>query len=261
MILGIKDNGSLGDALYLTSAVNELNKRGEKVVVQMHKDEQCRAVSRVFENLTEVEYTDTPVDKLYENKRNTHAAQVILNKLGIDNVNCIPKIKLTPEEIEWAKNFLSQYEYKNAIIVINDNAGSHDPTNIGALYKRPPVDLMQFLADGFTKDGFTVFQFGRKEEDRFTPLKNVVYMRGLNIRQLAACYSLIGKIISGDTGDYHLMLSVGGEAYVLCPEESELHGYIYHELHYTPELFREEKVRVMYSSFMKDNTIYNYDKQ
>jgi hypothetical protein len=243
MILGIR-TGSLGDALLLTAPMKIHN----DITVQMGKDQQSREVSAIYNGIANVEFVDRPIKELYHiNNDLTHHAQRLLNQLKITEVNCIPKILVTKDEKDWAQEFLK--DYKNPLVVINDNSGCHDKNNPRASYVRPPVVLMQQVANDYLKQGFELLQFGRKEDDRFTPLENTKKIRGLTIRQLAACYSVIGNILTGDTGDYHLMLSVGGSAVVLCPLESVPMGYLYHELHYKPALWKDEKVRVQYVGF------------
>lgn len=257
MKLGLRNTGTLGDSLFLTPAIWGLKNRNEEVIVQMHKDEQCKAVSAVFDGLCPVEFIDEPEEKIYHiNNDDTHYAQRVLNHLSISDVNCIPKIALTENEILWAKEFLKEYE--NPIAIVNDNSGCNDPNNHRAHYVRPPVELMQDQVNLWLKEGNSLLQFGRKEDDKFTPLEDTIKIRGLTIRQLASCYRIIGKLISGDTGDYHLMLAVGGEAAVLVPAESQRLGYLYNELHYQPKLWKDEKIRVAYMNFHTGEILYSF---
>jgi hypothetical protein len=76
---------------------------------------------------------------------------------------------------------------------------------------------------------------------------------------LAACYALVGQICCCDTGDYHLMLSVGGKVLLTSPDESEKLGYIYSELHYQPNLWKNEEIRVRYINHNTGELIYKYD--
>jgi len=52
----------------------------------------------------------------------------------------------------------------------------------------------------------------------------------LPIREQAAIYHVVGRYIGPDTGDYHMMLSVGGKCDVLVPTSSP--GYSYQYFHY-----------------------------
>lgn len=254
MILGLKGTGALGDALWLTPAIWGLKTKGIDVKVQMHDDQQSREVAKIYDNLCPVEFVSDPPQRLYIiNKDNTHSAQRVLNELKLDNINCIPKILLNDYEIDWAKWLLK--EYKNPMVVVNDNSGSHDLTNARAQYVRPRPSLMQQQVYDWAKEGNTILHLisGNKP---FTRLTGCVEISGFNIRQLAACYKVVGRGVFSDTGNYHLMLAVGGRCLVLVPDESKEFGYNYSDLHYKPELWKDETIRVNYYNFHKNKPLY-----
>lgn len=242
--------GSWGDCIMLIPAIQALRDKGEEVVLQMHNDEQCRQVSTIFNGLAKVEFVDNPASRLYiTNTEKIHTAKRSLHELGFYDYSCIPKIELTADEINWAKDFLK--DYKRSITFINNNSGDWDKTNYRAHYVRPPIKLIQYLVDYFISNGWDVLQFGRKEDERFTPLNGAKHIRGLSIRQLLSCYHVIGKMISGDTGDQHGIISVGGKSVVFHPPESDQFGYHFWDLHYTPELWKDESVRIRYQDYTK----------
>ena len=249
MRVGNRGNGSLGDCLWLTPIAKAVN----DLTVELHDDQQSREVGRIFEGIADVEHCRLPLVRPdFGRPEKTHTAQKILNGLGIDSVSCIPKIQLKKEEVEEAKAILSKF--KNPIAIVNDNQGSNDPNNEAAQYKRPPSILMQATVNTLSQNGFTPIQFGRADKPTdcypvFSPLSNCEYIRGLNLRILGACYRIIGKYIGGDTGDYHLMLAVGGKALVYIPEDNFLNGFDYSELIYFNHLWRGEKPRVIYPVF------------
>lgn len=250
MIIGLHGIGSLGDCLFLTPVIQALAEKGEKTTVQMHTETQSREVSVIFEGLADVEFTDTPVPRLYIlNKDKVHSAKRALHQLGFYNHSCIPKIKLEETELNWATSYLSKFI--NPIILVNDGGGTSDPTNYRAKYVKGPPDNMQKMADFCILKGYTVLQFGHKREilgsgyKSFTPLDGAIHIRNLDIRQQAACFSIIRRIIAFDSGLQHLMLSVGGQAVVSIPDESLRLGYEYWDLLY-PESEFEGEVRVKY---------------
>jgi hypothetical protein len=249
LILGLRGNGSLGDALWLTPPMKVLR----NVVVQMHNDKQCHEVSTIYESLATVEFTDMPVETIYRanNEDKTHPTQKVLNVLGITEVNCIPKIQLKLKEINWAKDFLK--EYKNPIAIKNENSGINSPSNYRAQYLRAYPESLQYIVNYLISLGYTPLQFGQNTS--FSPLKNTIHIKGLSIRQLAACYFIIGKYIGCDTGDYHLMLSVGGKCYVSIPHQSVQYGYLYYDSLYKPQHFKNEDVRVRYALHEKFHLI------
>jgi ADP-heptose:LPS heptosyltransferase len=252
MIIGNKGNGSLGDCLWITSVFRYI--KAGKVV--LHNDEQCRAVGRIFDNICEVEYSHSPPERpdnithlSTELYTSSHRSKKILLACGITNNVSVPFVKINNSETAWAKDFLKKY--KNPIVAINDNSGSGDPSNFRAAYVRPPVDKLQSLVNKLVNKNHTVLQFGRIENSKFTPLSHCEHIRGLSIRQTAACYSVIQQYIGGDTGDYHLMLAVGGTAVVLIPDESIQFGYVYNDLLYKDINFENNMRRVNYLNFNK----------
>lgn len=257
-IFGLRSIGSLGDCLYLTPAISQI----KNPIVKMHDSPQCRRVAPIYNNIAHVEFVDNPDVALYNqtNDRSVHSAQRVLNALKIDTTNCIPRIVLDKSEIDWAKDFLK--EYKNPVMIVNDNGGSSTPGNICAQYRRPPTEIIQNFANKLSNKGFTPLQFGIKDlkdrDNAFTPINGAIPIRGLDIRQTAACYHVIGKYIGGDTGDYHLMLSVGGRCITLIPPENHSLGYNYSDLLYTDNLWKDEKVRVKYIDYTKPNLVNNY---
>ena len=256
--MGLRQVGNLGDCLYLTPAINALNESGKEVVIQMHDNAKCREVSAIFKNLARVDFVDNPTERVFMlSDERTHCAQKTLNYFNINSANCIPKIKLTEDEIAFAQKYLAKFN--NPIILNNDNLGSNDPLNHCAIYRRPPEKLMQYIADYFRLMGYTVLQFGPKQDiwesgfRTFSPLNRVVHIRDLDLRQTAACFAVIKKIITGDTGLYHLMLSVGGKAVTFHPPENKRMGYEFWGLHYTPDLWKDEKPRVKYLDYTTFN--------
>lgn len=258
LILGLNSIGSLGDCLYLTAAISQF----ENVTVQMHDSPQCRRVSLIYKNLADVEFVDNPDIAIYKKAtgNNVHAAQRALDYLNITSINCIPRIILDEEEIKWAKEFLKNIN--NPVVVVNDNGGSSTEGNYCAQYRRPPTEVIQSVVNKLIKNEYSPIQFGIKDlkdrDNAFTSLNNVIEIRGLDVRQMAACYYLIGKYIGGDTGDYHLMLSVGGKCITFIPPENASLGYIYSDLLYTEDLWKNEKIRVKYINYVEPKKAEEY---
>ena len=216
----------------------------------MHTETQSREVSVIFEGLADVEFTDTPASRLYIlNKDRVHSAKRALHQLGFYNYSCIPKINLTQKELDWGQNYISQF--KNPIIIYQNNSGDLDPINYRSHYVAGPRENMQLMTDYCISQGYTVLQFGHTREilgsgaKSFTPLDGAVHIRNLNIRKQACCLAVVKKICGIDSGLYHLMLSVGGKAVTSIPDENLTLGYEYWDLLY-PESEFEGPVRVKY---------------
>ena len=137
--------------------------------------------------------------------------------------------------------------------------GGNDKNNPRAHYVRPPIKLMQYITDYLNNSGYTVLQFGPKLDywvgniPTFTPLKGAIHIRNLEIREQAACFSVAKNMICGDSGLSHLNLAVGGKSVVFHPPESTNFGYLFYDLHYLSELWKNEPVRVKYIDFTQFN--------
>jgi hypothetical protein len=144
--------------------------------------------------------------------------------------------------MDWAKKFIKNI--KNPIAFVADNNGNHNKEDFAARYRIPNKEYLQNLIDSYSRE-YTIIQFGI--ENKITHFNNVLVIENLTIRQLAACYAVIGRYFGIDTGDYHLMLSVGGFAEVHCPASSMIYP---HEIwHYKEKLWKNENCRVKYITF------------
>lgn len=231
---------NLGDALWLTP----LAKRCDLTVRMCAGDKRSALTAPIFDGLAKVEFVDRPGDTLKTQSRK-HVTQCILEAYGFSG-SSIPEVKLTPGEIDWAKGYLSAYPKPLAFV----NGNSANGTNPRAEYVRPPVAALNALVAHYTGRGYTCLQFGPAadfyDKDMFEPLIGTVAIRGLNVRQLAACYHVIGKLISGDTGDYHLMLAVKGVTVTLVPHHSDSFGYRHYDLLYDSDCWGPETPRCAY---------------
>lgn len=248
-VFGLRSIGSLGDCLYLTPALSQL----DNPIVQMHDSPQCRRVSTIYKNLATVEFVEMPDIAIYNYNldRSKHSAQRVLDYLKITETNCIPRVVIDKDEYDWASDFLSKY--KNPVIVVNDNGGSSTPGNICAQYRRPPSIVMERYTQALIEMGYTPLQFGIKDlkdrDNAFTPLDQAIPIRGLDIRQTAACYSVIKRYVGGDTGDYHLVLACAGKCVTLIPDDNPNLGYLYSDLLYADDLWKNESIRVKYINY------------
>lgn len=237
---------NLGDNLWLTPII--LSVDNPKMIMFDHI--HVRNISAIFENLCPVEFI--PKVDAYDIPSLDHKTIEIARHLKIELKTYLPQIILTKEEIDWAREFLKNYN--NPIVVTNNNMGDLDEKNFSAQYRCPPKELMNYICNKISNK-YTLLQFGPEKGyflenlDHLTPLPNTVVIRGLPIRKVAACYSIIGKYLGGDTGDYHLMTAVGGESKVLIPEDNHRLGYRYSHLHYPFYFWKNQRPTVEYYNF------------
>lgn len=231
--------GTLGDSLWVTPLLRAF----PASTLRLFDTPSCRNVSQIYEGLVDhVEFCDAPgvpptVDLA------THVSERMLIAAGRPEASIIPTIRLLEDEIAWARAFLfesvSEARHLDRLIVLHThNSGWRDPENWFSRHVKPPIGLMQRLADDARRSGYTVLQFcnaaptdGRP--DNFDPLDGTHHIRGLTLRETAACYHLIGRMISGDTGDPYLALAAGAKViFLMCPELEQT-GYRWRNVAYT----------------------------
>lgn len=242
---------NLGDTLWVTPLARYV----PALTVQMlSNDARSRATAPILEGLCPVEF----VEKTTETPKlpiRAHVTQRILAAYGHYGKPSIPKVLLTNEEIKWAIDFLHSKgvsDPRRTVAMTNHNSGSGDPTNLRAHYVRPPNEVMQKLAAFWAQGGRNkVLQFGPAptyhDRDPFEPLEGAIHIRGLTVRQLAACYHVVGRLLAGDSGDKHLMLAVGGIVACLVPPHSDYFGYYHWDLLYDTVCWGDEKPRLRYA--------------
>ncbi len=253
--------GNLGDALWLTP----LARYEPDLTVWMRGDDaKAKAVAPILDGVCKVKLEPNPPETKKAPIR-AHVTQQILAAYGHQGKPSIPHVLLRTDEVLWAVEFLREKGYtSNSIAFVNQNSANGDLTNRRAQYVRPPSDTIKRLASFWARGGREkIFQFGPDPSyytiDPFEPIPGAVQIRGLSVRQLAACYHVIGKLVSGDTGDKHLMLAVGGKVACLVPEDSEGYGYRHYDLLYDSVCWGSECPRVIYAlhdqwtSFLRTN--------
>jgi hypothetical protein len=200
----------------------------------MVDDIGCKQIAPIFEGLAEIVFdNDNPRRNIGSHPEKSHERH-LLDSYGFNSISCIPIIKLKIQEIEEAREFISKYN--NPIIFkLNPrekNTERSIPSNILDL-------LINKLKNKYTLLNFTIKKSGEDSLENLE-LKNVINIYDKPIRFQAACYHVIGKYIGPDTGDYRLMLSVGGESYVLVPPSSYT---------YSHSAFHMKEPRVFYFNF------------
>ncbi len=193
------DAYGLGDTLTITPLATVL---GKKAVMLM--PEKMRGLSFIFNGLCQLRFTDNyPIFPWLGGK---HAAAQKLSAFGFHATSPIPAIKLRPEAIEKAKVLLQGFPSPVAFCPTCSRTWEH-------VRQRPPLFWKPIIAE--LSKRYTVCQFGRLE---YPLVEGAARMPFAEVETLAAMYHLIGNLVSVNTGDYHLMLAVGGRCVVVEPE-------------------------------------------
>jgi len=239
MIKVTNNSGSVGDCLGLTP----LFKKEKGVIVMLKNYVTENILSKLYDGVADIEFVDKPVEACPETNDTVCYSQRILNYFKMDDISPIPFVRITDEEKSWAKDFLKSYENP---IAFNGAVGKPDGHEL-ARYREIPTNICDFLI-GNAKKTNSVLQFGLSSNYR--KFDGVVNILDLPIRQLVACYSVIGKYIGSDTGDYHLMLAVGGKCDVFIPPSTWHYNHGRH-LYLSYAWKNEPSTRVNYYVFNK----------
>lgn len=202
--IGTHPNSSgLGDVLLLTAVC----KHFPDLVVQLHPN--CSKFSFLFNGLCKrVEFTETPTHTKGVYIENGTFSQYMLKEFGYEGEDSIPFVFTNTEKYLKAKKKIEHI--KNPIIV---------KFNCAPRWKHVreyDVSKFQSEIDKLIEQKYTPIQTGTS--DNFTPMKGCITMIDLELEDLCALYKAVGIYFGTDTGDFHLMLAVGGSCTVICPK-------------------------------------------
>lgn len=247
--------GSLGDWLSLTPILRA--KAAENPLVIAPDAPHTRLFAAVYQGMAEVQFTTGPIPNTPESADDVCFSQRILNHYGVTDRNAIPSIDVTEDEVTWARDFLK--DYKNPVAFNHTTAAARldKPFDDICNYRRLPTKLGVDIIGALKNAGHTVLSFGTKtiqtniynNHDDFYDIM-VTSLPDLSIRQLAACYKVIGKYVGTDSGDHHMMLAVGGECRLFIPPNAW--HYQHNRILYFPYAWKDEPVREVYSVFPKE---------
>ena len=246
--------GNLCDILFYTPLVKDGNPRN--ITIDIVDDEVAKNKAPLFNGLCPVTISKSPSPPPLVINRDTHRSQSYLDLFELSSAdrNFLPKIIVTNEELEWARNFLK--DFNNPIIYIPNNSCSYDKRNLFSQMRTFTKEMNDVIIRELSRK-YTLLQFGLNNKfysgmrAEIYNYDNVINIENLNIRQLAACYSVIGKGFCSDTGDPYLMLAVGGKIIEIVPMYSiEIYPY-YQYIYCDTDLWKNEKIRAKYFC-MKD---------
>jgi len=242
--------GSLGDMLAATAVF----KNGRTGSVTLTDEPRIRNFSAIFNEIAEVKFVPavtSPMPLAGEGP----AAKRVLNALGIKDYGT-PYVKPKDDDINEAIEWIRSRDIKSPIVV-NGAVGGGNSDHPLRFYRKPPRETMEWIVQQLLKSGFTPITFGITGNQE--TYDGAIAVPDLPIAKLAAMYQVIGRYIGPDTGDYHLMIGVGGRCVTLIPDNAWNYDYKMHL--YTRDCFPSSfnpadnrAVRVWYVNFK------NYEK-
>ena len=251
----------LGDTLWITP-IYKVFKNTETFIYDTPRN---RSMAFLFDGLTTIRYEKEefpPLDYHYElfnqygkigkdeflywkTHDPIHLATKLFKYLGVDESNSIiPSINVSEECIDLGYDLLNKIgEVSNPIILIaNNTAGlfqGKEANDWQAAYRTLHPECWKELIDNNYKN-HTFLQCGI--DGRVFTFSNTIpvykYIKNYEnpLKAITGLFFHIKKYIGVDTGDYNLMLSVGGECKVLIPEKAAFWNGV-------SSIFREENYK------------------
>ena len=263
----------IGDSLWITPIYKEF----KDTTTILYDTERNKRMAFFFEGLTKIEFEKEevpPLDYHYELFKSygkiseneflywkkydpIHLSTKLFKYLGVDENkhSVIPFINASQECLDLGQNLLSKIgKINNPLIIVANNSGGifekEDQNNWQAAYRTLSPEIWQEIINEYSKK-HTILQCGKK--GRVFKFKNVIpmyeYFSEYNneLKVITGLYHLIKKYLGVNTGDYNLMLSLGGECKVLVPEFNSWFNGV--SSIFKEKDFKEEKIRTEYINF------------
>ncbi len=214
--------GGFGDWLSLTPTLRAARDLGRNPLVLAPDSPHTREFATLYQGLAEVEFLpagDARLTPTPETNEATCFSLRIMRAHGLTG-SPIPHVEVTETEKLWASAFMIGRMYafrdmKPVVIAPSPGGARADlPDSHIANYRRWPAELLESLVDRLHNQGLMPVRFGCKTTQshiyaNHSEIAGVLSIPDLSLRQLAACYSVIGRYIGCDTGDHHLALATG----------------------------------------------------
>lgn len=230
--------GSLGDWLSLTPLLRAMRDAGRDPLVIAKDSPHTREFATLYQGLAEVQFTDANIPATPEAAGDGRCfSQRILTEHGLRGANPIPYVVLEAEELVAAQDLLScrHVDAAKAVVVAPSPGGARADLADEhiANYRRWPTALRDRLIERLHAQGLLPVRFGTRAKQshiyaNHEDVPGVLCVPDLTLRQLAACYAVIGRYCGSDTGDHHLMLAVGGSNHTWVPPSTWFYRHDQH---------------------------------
>ena len=257
-------SSNLGDNLALTPLV-----RSVQSIVHLYDDPCVRSIAPIFEGICDVRFDNgSPATHSPKTSDPGHPVAPATKRLLIAHkdspqdpdtdwdgvsvpepvdllaVPAIPSIKLWPWEQRVAKDFALEFKSKNLCVL------KCNPQELNE--RTAPIELIKRIVAANPTTTFLNFGLSKnhaKYNSAHISIEGVEEHLDLPIRVQAMLFSAIGRYVGVDSGDYHLMLAVGGKCDVLVPPSSPT--YPYPLFHYGADCWLDKPSRVRYHDWTK----------
>ena len=230
--------GGLGDWLSLTPTLRIARDKGLNPLVLAHDSPHTREFATLYQGLAEVEFRPAgSIPPTPETDEDTCFSLRIMRAHGFTG-SPIPYVEVSYAERYWAERFLRdtrRLESDKLIAFAPAPGGARAdlPDEHICNYRRLPREIIEQSVSEAKLRGVQLVRFGTRQKQahiyqNYTEIPGVINIPDLSLRQLAACYAVIGRLAGVDTGDHHLMLAVGGECELCVPPSTWFYPHVKH---------------------------------
>jgi len=212
ILIGTKNTG-LGDILLLTAVCK--NAKNKKIIINLKPN--CEKFAFLFKDIAyKIIFTDDPIETI--GIGDGHLAKRKCRIVGYNGEDYLPYIKFDNQEYDEEIN-QTLSKLKNPIIL---------KLGCSKTWKHLRQFPIKYWQDYFANKNYDFIQF--ELSDNFLPYPNAIHFIDAPLEKQAAYYKAVKKYIGVDTGDLHLMLSLGGSVEAHVPQSTI--SYVHSDWHY-----------------------------
>lgn len=237
----------LGELMLFTPLYRYMNKTKFEIV----PTSRGKKVASIFYGMTEVIYTDSPIDQEYTIKKYGKFEKPIFENtikawfkcFDIKHNNYIPWINFNLDDLVFGRNYL--LKYKNPIIISPFSGGFNPKLQQPCNLRMAPLDQWQRIIDAY-KDKYTFIALS----DEHRLLKNVEILDfNLTFREVASVIKAAGLYIGVESGMHHLAIASGATCICFIAGLGWEGGVWMPNFLYTDDMWIHEPKRSYYLDF------------
>lgn len=225
----------------LTPALRSARDAGLNPLVLAPDSPHTREFATLYQGLAEVEFLPAGHPRLsatLETSEPTCFSLRIMRAYGLTG-SPIPHVEVTDDEYAGAVWFLTDVckLKRGSIVAVAPSPGgarADFPDSHIANYRRWPLELRDRLIERLHSQGLMPVRFGTRKtqahiyQNNHEEIPGVLTIPDLSLRQVAACYSVIGRYVGTDTGDHHLALATGCKSDLWIPPSTWFYDHVKH---------------------------------
>jgi hypothetical protein len=227
----------------------------KNITIECKKSQpNSRQIGNLFKGMAEIvdveEYKK--IYKYYPKRLNYAFISVCgCDMLGLETDNHIPYILLEDDEINWALDFIKQYE--KPVILINGTSSGYKTGNLRNIL---PINSWAELTERLSNN-YTLLSLGLSKN--YYPIPNTIPLLDLALRQECALARACGKTIGSDNSKCHLFLAAGAFCFTFVPSLFGcVDGWLSSAFLRTDDMWKYECKREIYIEFWNYRDIFKY---